>query len=117
MITELRTYTLAFGTTAQYFDLYREFGQASQWRILGDPIGYYTTEVGALNQVVHLWCYSSFEDRMARRAALWREAAWLEFIEAVKPIIIAQESRIMLPASLDAVVTGASPDAESRRCA
>ncbi|MBT2188638.1 NIPSNAP family protein [Sphingobium nicotianae] len=117
MITELRTYTLAFGTTARYFDHYRELGQAPQWRILGNPVGYYTTEVGPLNQVVHLWSYSSFEDRMARRAALWNDAAWLKFIEAIKPIVVAQESRLMVPARLDGVAAAASSDADSGRCA
>ena len=36
--------------------------------ILGRLIGYFQTEIGDLNHVVHLWAYDSLEDRAARRA-------------------------------------------------
>ena len=74
MIVEMRIYTLTFGCTGEYFEHYRTLGQAIQWRILGEPLGYFSTEVGSLNQVVHLWRYATCEDRIERRARLWREA-------------------------------------------
>lgn len=100
MIVEMRIYTLTFGSTGRYFDLYREFGQAIQWRILSEPLGYYATEVGALNQVVHLWRYASFEERTARRARLWQDAGWLAFAGKIAPLVVAQESRLMVDAPL-----------------
>ena len=59
-IVEMRTYTLAVGTTARYLDLYAKGGLAVQTRILGHLVGYYAVEVGELNQVIHLWAYESF---------------------------------------------------------
>lgn len=107
MIVEMRIYTIKFGSTGRYFDLYRTLGQSIQWRILGEPLGYYSTEIGALNQIVHLWRYSSFEDRVVRRARLWQDAAWLEFVKAIVPLIVAQENRLMLDAPLEPVLTEA----------
>ncbi|AOH85256.1 hypothetical protein AWL63_16125 [Sphingomonas panacis] len=100
MIVEMRIYTLSFGSMVRYFELYRNLGQAIQWRTLGSPLGYYATEVGDLNQIVHLWRYASFADRAARRSALWQDAGWLAFAEAISPIIMAQESRLMIDAPL-----------------
>jgi len=49
-------------------------------KILGNLIGYYTTEIGTLNQVIHMWGYSDFEDRMRRRKILAEDPRWQEFI-------------------------------------
>lgn len=39
-------------------------------KTLGRLLGYFITEIGELNAVVHLWGYDSFEERARRRAAL-----------------------------------------------
>ena len=68
MIVEMREYTLHAGKVPEYLQLYEREGLEIQREILGHLVGYYTTEVGeAVNQVVHLWAYESFEDRDARR--------------------------------------------------
>ena len=80
MIVEMRTYTLAIGATARYFKLYGEKGLLVQTRFLGHLVGYYSVEVGELNRVIHLWGYSSFEDRAVRRAAMWADPEWLAYV-------------------------------------
>ena len=49
-------------------------------RIRGDNygrlLGYWTTEVGPLNQVVHLWEYASLNDRERLRGELAKNARW-----------------------------------------
>jgi hypothetical protein len=69
-IVEMRTYTLVPGATAAYFSLYEAEGLATQREHLGEMFGYYATEVGHVNTVVHLWRYPSFEERTRRRDAL-----------------------------------------------
>ena len=103
MIVEMRTYLLQPGTVPLYFKLYQAEGLETQTRILGRLLGYYATEVGPLNQVVHLWGYDSFEERMKRRSALFADAGWLAYIAKVTPYIISQESRIMNPAPFSPV--------------
>lgn len=79
MIFELRTYTLRVGTVKGFLERYEKDGLAVQTRHLGAPVGYFITEVGALNQVLHLWKYESFDDRDRRRAALDADPQWIAY--------------------------------------
>lgn len=98
MIVEMRTYTLALGSTARYFALYSEKGLALQKRILGHLVGYYSVEVGGLNQVIHLWAYDSFEERAKRRAALWADPDWQAYGREMSSLVIKQENQLLSPA-------------------
>lgn len=98
MIVEMRTYTLHPGQVANYLRLYESEGLATQSRILGRLLGYYSTEIGNVNQVVHLWAYDSFEERTKRRAALFADPTWLAYIPKVVGMIDTQESKILNPA-------------------
>jgi hypothetical protein len=98
MIVEMRTYTLKPGTAAEYLRLYEAEGLATQTRILGRLLGYYSSETGDVNQVVHLWAYEDFADRKARRAALFQDPAWLAYIPKIVSLLVTQESKILNPA-------------------
>ncbi len=98
MIVEMRTYTLFAGKVGPYLALYEAEGLATQTRILGKLMGYYSTEIGDVNQVVHLWGYDSFEERSKRRAALFADPIWLAYIPRVVGMIATQESKILNPA-------------------
>ena len=103
MIVEMRTYTLALGATGRYFKLYGEAGLAIQKRILGHLVGYYAVEVGALNQVIHMWAYDNMEERARRRAALWADEGWLAYVAQVGGLVTKQENQILTPAPFFAV--------------
>ena len=103
MIVEMRTYTLALGATGRYFKLYGEAGLAIQKRILGHLVGYYAVEVGALNQVIHMWAYDNMEERARRRAALWADKGWLAYVAQVGGLVTKQENQILTPAPFFAV--------------
>lgn len=95
----MREYTLRAGTVAGYLELYEREGLAIQREILGQLVGYYTTEVGpAVNQVVHLWAYESFEDRSKRRARLAKHPGWQAYLEKMRPMLVAQCNRLLRPA-------------------
>ena len=79
MIVDLRTYTLGIGAVPAFLKLYAREGLPAQKRHLGAPVGYYTTEVGVLSQVVHLWQYESMADREQRRSALEADPQWLAY--------------------------------------
>jgi hypothetical protein len=98
MIVEMRTYTLRPGQAGAYLKLYAAEGLATQTRILGRLLGYYSSETGDVNQVIHLWAYEDFADRQARRAALFADPDWLAYIPKVGPLILTQESKILNPA-------------------
>ena len=95
MIVEMRTYTLKPGTVPEYLRLYEEKGLRVHREILGNLIGYFTTEIGDINQVVHLWGYSSFEDRQQRRSKLVANEEWREFLKLAQPYFEKQENKLL----------------------
>ena len=97
MIVEERIYTLYPGKQAEYLKYYQEEGLEVQSRILGRMVGYFTTEVGPLNQVIHMWGYDSFEERLRRRAELFKDPTWLGYVAKIRPLILSQENKILLP--------------------
>jgi hypothetical protein len=104
LIVEQRTYDFQPGTLPAFFKLYEETGaREMQQRILGNLIGYFTTELGPLNQTVHLWGYSSLDDRARRRAALAAEPEWLAFLAQITPMLQRQESKILLPTAFSPI--------------
>jgi len=79
MIVDQRTYTIRIGRLKDFLALYVAEGLAVQTEHLGPPLGYYTTEVGDVNQVVHLWQYTDMADRERRRAGLEADPRWAAY--------------------------------------
>jgi len=98
VIVEERMYTLHPGKAPEYLKAYKEEGVTVQKRILGGLFGYFFTEVGTQNQIVHMWAYESFEEREKRRAQLGADPAWQAYVAKIRPFISFQETRIMKPA-------------------
>ena len=103
MIVEERIYTLEVGKVPEYLRLYQEEGLAIQTRVLPRLIGYFHTEIGTLNQVVHLWAYEDLEERARKRAELLADEDWKAYIAKVRPLILHQENRILVPASFSPI--------------
>ncbi len=98
MIVEERIYTLEVGKVPEYLRLYEAEGLAIQRPILGNLIGYFSSEIGDLNLIVHMWGYDSFEERTRRRSELLGNEDWQAYVEKVRPFILTQENRILIPA-------------------
>lgn len=98
MIVEQRTYTLKPGRVPQYLALYEAEGHAVQVGHLGPPVGYYHSESGVLNQLIHMWRYEDADDRSRRRSALYSDPVWQELVAKLFPLIETMESRILNPA-------------------
>jgi hypothetical protein len=60
--------------------------------------GYYTTEVGELNQIVHLWAYADLNERAERRAQLLADPGFKAYVAKMLPLLQRQETRILRPA-------------------
>lgn len=103
MLVEERTYTLHVGKTAAYLKAYEEAGLEVQRAILGNLIGYFTTEIGTLNQIVHLWGYESMDDRQERRRKLQEDPAWQSYVTTIRPFVLHQENRILVPTSFSPI--------------
>ena len=68
MIVEERMYVLHTEVNiADYMAIYTSEGLPLQREILGGFLGYFTTEIGTQNQLVHFWAYADLEERRKRR--------------------------------------------------
>jgi hypothetical protein len=106
VIVEERIYTCHCGKASEYVKMYEAEGLAIQRPILGNLVGYFTTELGPLNQVVHLWAYASLEDRAKRRAKLLSDPSWTAYAAKVQPLVLWQENKILVPAALAVMKDG-----------
>jgi len=95
MYVEERTYRLKIGAVPEYNQNYAENGMAVQLRHLPHMVGYYYTEIGGLNTIVHLWAYDSLDQREKCRAAMAADPDWQKYIARSHPLMETQETRIM----------------------
>lgn len=105
MIVEMRTYVLHPGQQVRFLALMEQEGIALERPILGRMLGFYTSDIGALNQVVHMWGYDSHAERDRRRAELAASAPWQAFVPKVLPLIRDMANTILTPAAFAAVET------------
>ena len=96
MIYELRTYSAAPGQLGTVVKNSAEIGRPIRGDDYGKLEGYWTTEIGPLGRVVHLWSYESLDERRRLRAALAENRAWVEeYIAVMRDRIVLQEVRLM----------------------
>ena len=98
MIVEERIYTLHAGQAPEYLRLYEAEGLPIQSAILGRMVGYFSTEFGPLNQIVHLWAYADLAERTERRARLTADEGWRAYTKKIRPLIAHQENKLLTPA-------------------
>lgn len=95
MIFEHRTYTVAHGQMDSYLARYEEFALPLQLKHLGRLLGFFVSEIGPLNQVLHIWVYDDLADRERRRAALDADPAWHAFKQTNRGTFVEQNVKIM----------------------
>jgi hypothetical protein len=104
MLIEQRTYELYPHVPAKDFlDPYETIGLPVAKPLLGGFFGYFVSEFGTMNEVVHMWAYADLEDRRIRRAALAADPEWQRCISIVRPMIKSWTSKILYPTSFSPV--------------
>ena len=99
MIVEQRDYHVFTGKLPELVRLYETEGIAIQQEILGNLIGVFTTDIGALSTYTSMWGYDSFAEREERRARLQADERWQRFLAKIQPLIHTQQNRILVPTS------------------
>ncbi|MBT6681793.1 MAG: NIPSNAP family protein [Chloroflexi bacterium] len=94
MIHEFRTYDLIPGSIGEYIK--RVSDVIEERKKLSPLVGYFYTEVGRLNRVLHIWQYDSVEHRNETRAAAVAGGNWPPNSQE---LIEHQYSEIYVPAS------------------
>ena len=99
MFYEERIYTILPGRMAEYMKNYEELGLPVQREVLGTLVGFFHTEIGALNKVVHIWGYDNLDDRLEKRARLANHPDWPRYLKTNLRLIVEQENRLLIPSS------------------
>jgi len=93
MIYEVRTYTLKPGGVPQFE---KNFGEALPHREKYSKLGaFWHTDIGPLNQVIHVWPYENLGEREEIRAEAAKDANWPPKSDG---LILNMESEIFTPA-------------------
>ena len=103
MIVEQRDYHVTTGKLNELVALYETEGIELQQRYLGNLLGVFTTDIGALSTYTSMWGYESFGEREERRARLQADDAWKAFLAKIQPLIHTQENRILVPTSFSPI--------------
>ena len=97
-IFELRTYTLHVGKLSKAIEVYKNLGWPALQKYKKNIIRYYIGDVGALNQIIHIW---QFEDDNARRELwklIYKDKDFIKFASEFRPLVLTQENKLMTAA-------------------
>ena len=99
MIVDVRTYTLIPRKLTSYLQQFEAHGPPVMHRHGLRLLGYYASQIGPLNQVVHLWRYDSLADMEQKRSARDADPDWGAFLARTQGMVLTQESKVMRPTS------------------
>jgi len=95
-IYELRTYDVVVGKMAEVVQLYQHEGWPALEKHPKKLVGYFTGDVGAMNQVIHLWKFDDDADRRAFWAGVFSDEYFMAFARKLRPLLLAQHNKLML---------------------
>jgi len=99
MYYEIRTYRLKNGAIPDYLKVVGDEGIAIQTKHLGTLVGYFFSEIGPINEIVHIWAFASLDDRSERRARLMADPDWRAFLPKIRDLIEVADNKIMKAAA------------------
>ncbi len=95
MIYELRTYQLVVGRLPEYLEILK----TKMLPLLAEhglrPVGFWYTEIGTLNEVVHLWAFADLNERQQMWASFGRDSRRAEILSKLP--ILSQSNKILTP--------------------
>ncbi|MBM3505027.1 MAG: NIPSNAP family protein [Alphaproteobacteria bacterium] len=98
MIIDYRAYTFRVGTVPTFLKMFEQEGMAIQQRVLGHFVGMFRTEVGNVNEVIHMWAYDNVSERERRRAELAKTPEFDAYVRKARELITSQDVRLLVPA-------------------
>lgn len=103
MVIDYRAYTFKPGTVPTFMEMFEKMGLPIQHRILGRQtfLGIYRTEIGDINEVIHLWQYADAGERAAKRALLFTDPEFMDYVVKARELIVRQEVRLLIAADFN----------------
>ena len=97
-IYELRTYTLYVGKMGEAQQLYTELGWPALEKYGDKLIGYFQGDIGAMNQIVHLWKFADDADRREHWGKVFADQDFMAFAKQFRPLLLSQENKLLTAA-------------------
>ena len=99
MIFDHRTYELRPGRLREFLALYEKEGLPVQKKHLGKLVGFFTTETGNVNEIMHIWADEDRADRPQRCAAMAADSAWQAYLQESREYMKHMNNKILVPTS------------------
>ena len=97
-VYELRTYKIVVGQMSRVVELYNTLGWPALSKYKKNLLGYFVGDVGALNEIVHIW---KFDDEASRRLhwdQVFADPDFMAFAQQARPLFLSQENKLLLSA-------------------
>lgn len=107
-LVDHRVYTIRLRKMNEFLEVFDRLAMPILLRTLGQPLGFFVSHVGPLNQFVHLWGYASLSDYEARCQARDTHPDFPAYLSASEHLIVAQETRLIRRVELPSVAAWAA---------
>jgi len=94
-LVDHRIYTVRLRKMPEFLDVFNRLAMPILRETLGEPLGFYVSHVGPLNQFVHLWGYDDLADYERRCLARDTHPDFPAYLSASEHLIVAQETRLI----------------------
>jgi hypothetical protein len=95
-VYELRRYAVQPARMAEWVELFNAILPTREKYMR--RVGFWQSEIGALNEVVHLWVFRDLNERAAVRAELGKNADWQQFLSVSVPMLSRMHASMLVPA-------------------
>jgi hypothetical protein len=97
-IYELRIYSVVVGKMGEVVSLYTNEGWPALARHPQKLVGYFTGDIGALNELIHVWKFDDDSDRRAFWAGVLADPVFQTFVNKLRPLLREQSNKLMTAA-------------------
>lgn len=94
-LVDHRIYTIRLRKMPEFLEVFGTLAMPILQETLGHPLGFYVSQVGPLNQFVHLWAYADLADYEARGLRRDAHPDFPAYLQASEHLIVAQETRLI----------------------
>ena len=94
-LVDHRIYTIRLRRMDEFIEVFGRLALPILRETLGHPVGFWVSQVGPLNQFVHLWAYEDLADYERRCRARDSHPGFAEYLAASEHLIVAQETRLI----------------------
>jgi len=97
-VLDFRVYTAHHGKLPEFLAVYRDMALHLQLKYLGNCVGWYQSDIGGLNQVLHMWGYKDMGERQAKRAEMAADPLWGDYLKRGTPLLQRMDVQLLVNA-------------------